>query len=460
MIDLSPIRRLARVGATDRAWAALVGAGLDQAVDNDRVLTLKGRLLKDRALALHQRDESHERDELLRAAADAYAAAAQLTSDSYPRINAAALARLRGDREGAAQQASDLLQLIDEGRHGGETAYWLEATRAEALLLTGRMDEARASLARAVALAPKAREDRAITLRQFRRLLASDGADASWLEQFALPPVMHFRGPMAIVAGQDDAAIVAAVDHIAPGVAIGALAAGTDIVAAEAAVANGAELQVVLPCGIDAFRAGSVSPFNGDWNDRFDALLAKAASIECLDEEGGLTDATVRMADDMAMGLAGIEAQAADDQPILLRARWQGLETVPILGAPHQHMLIDLPRPDAYPVSALPPPVEPVVVLARAGEVFVETRPLSELAALRDQLSAGDCVDVVVAHDLPLDPPPPRVEAMQRLENDLTVLASRPAALLLWAHCPGVRPVLAGSATASTGPFEIYDMLV
>jgi hypothetical protein len=162
----------------------------------------------------------------------------------------------------------------------------------------------------------------------------------------------------------------------------------------------------------------------------------------------------------MAMGLAGIEAQAADDLPVLLRARWQGADAVPNLGAPHRHVLVDLPRPDSVPACALPSPVEPVVAVARAGEAFVETRSLDELTLLRGQLAPGDCIDVVVAGSLPLDPPPPRIEAMQLLDNDLTVLASRPAALMLWAYCPGSRPVLAGSATASTGAFELYDMLV
>jgi hypothetical protein len=108
----------------------------------------------------------------------------------------------------------------------------------------------------------------------------------------------------------------------------------------------------------------------------------------------------------------------------------------------------------------LPPPVEPVVAVARAGDAFVDTRSLGQLTELRDQLEPGDCVDVVVASALPLDPPPPRIEAMQRLDNGLTVLASRPAALMLWAYCPGSRPVLAGSATATTGDFELYDMMV
>lgn len=460
MNDLAPIRRLARVGATDRAWAALVNAGLDSAVGNDRVLTLKGRLLKDRAMALSGPDTQHERDALLSAAADAYSAAAALTDDSYPRINAAALARLRGDRRAAAEQAETLLRLMDEGRHGGETPYWLEATRAEALLLTGRVADARASLAKAVALAPAAREDRAITLRQFRRLLSADGADIDWLSEFALPAVMHFRGPMALVDGPGATDVAGAVRQIGPGVAIGALAAGTDIIAAEAAVACGAELHVVLPSDVEAFRQGSVLPFDQDWDARYDALLASAASIECLEEEGGLTDAAVRMADDMAMGLAGIEAQAADDQPVLLRGRWQGAVAVPNLGAPHRQWIVDLPRPDVMPMSALPPPVEPVVAVARAGAGPVETRSLAELTLLREDLAPGDCVDVVVSGELPLDPAPPRLEAMQRLDNSLSVLASRPAALLLWAHCPGSRPVLAGSATATTGPFELYDMMV
>jgi hypothetical protein len=460
MTDLSSIKRLARVGATDRAWAALVSAGLDRTGGDERVLTLKGRLLKDRAMALVGADERHERDDLLQAAADAYAAAAALTGDSYPRINAAALAHLRGDRAAAAAQATDLLRLIDAGQHGGETPYWLEATRAEALLLSGRIGEAEDSLAKAVALAPKAREDRAITLRQFRRLLKSEGADSSWLARFALPPVMHFRGPMAVSSEAGAREVAAAVADILPGVAIGALAAGTDIIAAEAAVAQGADLHVVLPSGIEAFREGSVLPFNADWNQRFEALLEQAASIECMEEEGGLTDASVRMADDMAMGLAGIEAQAADDVPILLRARWQGADAVPNLGAPHQQVLVDLPRPAAMPHCALPSPVEPVVAVARAGEALVETRSLDQLIELRDQLVPGDCIDVVVAGALPLDPSPPRIEAMQRLDNGLTVLASRPAALMLWAYCPGSRPVLAGSATATTGAFEVYDMLV
>jgi hypothetical protein len=461
MIDLSPIRRLARVGATDRAWAAWINAGLDDVVGDERVLTLKGRLLKDRAMAMTGHDEHHERESLLQGAADAYAAAASLTGDSYPRINAAALAYLRGDRSGAATQATELLRLIDSGHHGGETPYWLEATRAEAFLLSGRVRDAEDSLAKAVALAPRAREDRAITLRQFRRILQAEGADSGWLSHFALPPVMHFRGPMAVTGepGADD--VIAAVTAIRPGVAIGALAAGTDIIAAEAAVAQGAELHVVLPSGIDAFRQGSVRPFNADWDQRFDALLNQAASIECLEEEGGLTDAAVRMADDMAMGLAGIEAQAADDLPVLLRARWHGADAVPKLGAPHRQVLVDLPRPaGALPACALPPPVEPVVAVARAGDAFVDTRSLGQLTELRDQLEPGDCVDVVVASALPLDPPPPRIEAMQRLDNGLTVLASRPAALMLWAYCPGSRPVLAGSATATTGDFELYDMMV
>lgn len=458
MPDLSIIRRLARVGATDRAWAAFTAAGLGDVSGDDRVLTLKGRLLKDRAMALPA-GQAADRQNLLRAAAEAYSDAAKLTSDSYPRINAAALVHLRGDHATAAILATDLLSLIDNGQHGGETPYWLEATRAEALLLCGRVADAQASLANAVALAPHAREDRAITLRQFRRLLSANGDDTSWLDRFALPPVMHFRGPMAVVPGQGDADVVAAVELIAPGVAFGALAAGTDIIAAETALACGAELHVLLPSNVESFRNGSVLPFDENWAERFDALLAQAVSVECLDEEGGLTDAAVRLADDMAMGLAGIEAQAADDLPVLLRARWAGGGAMPILGAPHRHVLVDLPVPAQRPVSPLPPPVDPVFVRSRLGEVGVETIALDAIGGLLDRLGPGDRIDAIVPGGLPVSSPSPRLAAMQRIEDDLSVLASRSAALLLWAHCPGCRPVLAGSGTATTGAFELYDIV-
>ena len=463
MTDLSIIRRLARSGAVDRAWAAFVAAGLDAVVGDERVLTLKGRLLKDRALTPRDGREGvgdADRAALLRGAAEAYAAAAALGNDSYPRINAAALVYLRGDQATAAMLAGDVLAMIDSGQHSGETPYWLEATRAEAFLLMRRVSDVQAALKAAVELAPHAREDRAATLRQMRRLLAAGGDDERWLDGFALPPVMHFRGPMGSIDEVGRTALTAAVSGIAPGIAYGAVAAGTDIIVAEAAMAGGAELHIVLPCGPDTFRAQSVAPHGDDWVDRFDVLTAAATSVEWIDEPGGLTDAAVVLAEMMATGLAAGEALATDSAPHLLRAHWANAGDAPSLASAHPATTVALGPPEAMARVALPQPDAPQLAIWSLGDAQVRIIPISELPGIMTQLQPGDCIDVFVPDpggDAQLSP---RLAAMRGLADSDGVLASRPAALLLMAWCADCRPALIGSGSAPTGPFDLYDVRV
>lgn len=307
MKPYASLQTLARSGATSRAWEAFVAAGLDQNFDDPALLTLKGRLLKDRARAT----SGSARTQLFARAGEAYVAAAALCpKDSYPLINAAAMALLASDRVKAELYASQVLHLIDSGADPGETPYWRDATRAEALLLLDRVNDAKAVLTEAIALAPAAWEDRAATLRQFSLILQTRGQEADWLDPMRPPPVLHFSGIMGIAA--DDAAsaasIVEAVKSAAPGVGYGALAAGSDIIAAEALVELGAELHVVLPCAADHFRTLSVIPFGTGWRDRFDRLMEQAASVEYCFDTSALTRAAIRQADAVAMGQAVLKA--------------------------------------------------------------------------------------------------------------------------------------------------------
>ena len=452
MAERAIIRRLARSGAVRRAWDAFCAAGFDRRSDDCGLLTLKGRLLKDLAM----RASGDERIVLLRRAAEAYSAASQLTDDSYPRINAATLVHMRGDGKTAASLAADLLDLLDKGQHGAETPYWLGATRAEALLLMGRTDAARQALADAVALAPRAREDRAATLRQFRRILSFNDADASWLADFALPPVMHFRGPIGIVGTAAERAIVDAVTDVGPALAYGALAAGTDIVAAEAAIACGAELHVVLPSDVESFRTGSVAPLGGDWGARFDRLIERADSLETLAEAGGLSPAAVRLADDMAMGLAVTEAIACDSTPVMLRARWSGADDVALLSAPHRLLTVALDnRSDASAVPLSGADL-PCLAIDHGGEAEHDVVPLSAIVDIPASLVAGDVVDAYVpASNAPISP---RLTALRQAADPDHILLSRPAALLIVAQCAGARPALAGMIDGPEGPMEVYDL--
>jgi tetratricopeptide (TPR) repeat protein len=191
---LHQITGYARSGALTLAWQVFHGAELER-VDDPAVLALRGRLLKDSA---RTSGSAPDRRRLYREAGDAYARAGAVDGSTYPLINAASLARLAGDQAEASERAGAVL---DRGDDPDETPYYQAATRAEALLLLGRVDEAKAALAEAVARAPRAWEDHASTLRQFRLILAETGGDAEWVDILRPPRCLHFAGHMALAAG-------------------------------------------------------------------------------------------------------------------------------------------------------------------------------------------------------------------------------------------------------------------
>jgi hypothetical protein len=302
-VEMEKVLTLARSGATLRAWEAFGSAGLAARADDPAALTLKGRLLKDQARAA----TGAKRTLLFSESGAAYAAAARLRpSDSYPLINAAAMAVFAGDAALAEKLATSALALIDDGIDPGETPYWREATRAEALLLLGRNAEAQVSLSAAITHAPQAWEDRAATLRQFGLILSARGQSTDWLDPLRPPPMLHYSGILRI--GVDDKlaekAIHDAVREIAPGAGFGALAAGADIIVAEALLSLGADLHIILPCPVDIFREASVTPFGEAWEARFDHLMGEAATVECCFESDTLTCAAIRLTEGVAMGMA------------------------------------------------------------------------------------------------------------------------------------------------------------
>ena len=322
------ILTFARSGATSRAWDAFLAARLDGVLEVD-ALTLKGRLLKDRA----KQAAGAERAALFAQSGAAYAQAATLRPDSYPLINAAAMALFAGDGASAASIARDVLTLVDGDRSQGETRYWREATRAEALLLLGRADQAQASFQTAIACAPQAYEDHAVTLRQFAAILAATGDNAAWLDRHRPAPSVHFSGIMNIASddGVATEAVHAAIADIAPGFGYGALAAGADIIAAEALLACGAELHVVLPAAVPEFCRTSVAPFGSEWVARFDALCDAAHSITVCNGDSETSRAGIALADYQAMGMAVAQAGLLETRALALRIE---PESRPALGDP------------------------------------------------------------------------------------------------------------------------------
>ena len=274
---LPTIIALARAGALDHAWGQFSAAGYDRRDEDPAALTVKGRLLKDHAL---RASDEGERRRFYLQSAECYRRAAALQPGTYPLINAATLSLLSGDRGQAQEIAREVLERIAREPDEPETPYWRAATEAEALLLLGRTDEARVALEVALAAAPRAWEDHASTLRQFVAIHAALGTDAGWVDMLRPPRSLHFAADEPDGADPDSAPAPALDADI--GFGFGSLAAGPELLTAEALLERGAELHVILPSDAESFAARFVDPHGPAWRERFDAALAAAESVRCV----------------------------------------------------------------------------------------------------------------------------------------------------------------------------------
>jgi len=348
LFSLAQIRQAARAGDTQRAWRMMEAAGLLESAEAE-ALSLEGRLLKDRA----QRSEGTARAQYFERAEQAYLRAAGDRRATYPLINAATIALLNGKKEQAERLALRTLDLLMSRDHEPETDYWLGATWAEALLLLGDVEQSKARLEAAVAGTPSAWEDHAATIRQLQLVLAHMDLPATLYDHLRPPASVQYSGLIHLPDGEAEAKalIEAAFDEIRPGFVFGALAAGADILIAEAALACGAELHVVLPTSLHQFRALSVEPFGGEWARRFDALIEVAGAVDMMESVDRLSSAAVAMGDEIAMGLAIRRARTLASHAISLRLRravdgttspeaiWRGR------GLPVRELVLDRPVP-------------------------------------------------------------------------------------------------------------------
>lgn len=316
------VLNLCNAGALPMARRKFAEYGLDASNEIDH-LALGGRLLKSEAFQLQGTQQAG----LLRAAAAHYGRAYALARSAgqpdsyYPGVNLATLQLLRGDTASAHRAAREVLDAIGpllagEGLAQRADAYWLLASAIEAWLVLGELERARALVAPALQASGRRYSDLATSVRQVRRVLAAQGLPESALGAFAPPAVAHYTGHMMAQDGQDHriqpgdepamiVAIERAIDDNGIGSAYGSLAAGADLLFAEALLRRGAGLNVVLPFAEADFIEASVRPFGEDWVPRFHACLARANTVR-IATEGSHTgdDALMAYASHLAMGLA------------------------------------------------------------------------------------------------------------------------------------------------------------
>ncbi len=308
--NLTAILASARSGALDHAWRQFEAAGFGDDDPDPAVHTLRGRLLKDRALrAILDGDRKH----LFAEAASAYARADALSAAPYHLINVATMRFLAGDERAAARFAAQVVERIDHGGEIADTPYFIEATRAEALLLQRDIEGATSALRHAITLGSNW-QDHAVTLRQLNLICEASDLPCGWLDAFRPPASLHFAGHLGVAADDaGNARLIAQIDEIIAahnvGFGFGALAAGSDILVAERLIARGAELHVMLPMSRTAFRAASVEPWAENWAERFEACLDAAASVrEASDVTGRYDPVANTLASELSMGAAVLNA--------------------------------------------------------------------------------------------------------------------------------------------------------
>lgn len=325
---------LARSGAIATARQRYLELGLGE-VPRDRIppalyvdiMSLDARIFKDLALM----ESGDRRTELLLEAAGRYRRIFDDTGDYYPGVNAATLTLLAGHPAEAKAIALSVREICRRRRAEGlEQGYYLWATVAEASLVAGDPKAAERALVQACSSADAERGAVATTRKQLRLLCSATGAPTSLLDNLRPPTVIHYAGHRigSRLSATQAAALAPRIDAILAahevGIGFGSLAAGGDIVIAEALLRRGADLNLVFPFRLDEFRDLSVRPAGGAWLERFETCLAKARSQSFATDDSFLGDDSLfSYTSWLATGLT-LQRAASLDAAARLVAIWNG----------------------------------------------------------------------------------------------------------------------------------------
>ncbi|MEO1200774.1 MAG: hypothetical protein AAFX39_16390, partial [Pseudomonadota bacterium] len=302
---------LARSGFILEAMKRYRATGLDH-VDTRDFRLLPARLLKDLYFQTGRRHLW-----MVEQAGDLYRREYDRDRDGFPGINAAFLAFVADDTKTAHDLAGEIVSslstqldpngLADQNLPIGKAYGYL--TLIEALYLSGHNDRATDLLSDLMhnAAAPQGAIDN--FLRQLRRIYDHTGLRMPNLPARRQPGLMRFCGEIFQITGDPrghpDAKRRPLLTESEAGrlrieakallasrscqIAVGALAAGADLIIAETALEAGCALQAVLPSGVDDFRARSVTPFGPRWEHAFETCLAHPkTTLTCL--SGVLSD--------------------------------------------------------------------------------------------------------------------------------------------------------------------------
>ncbi|MGO9875007.1 MAG: tetratricopeptide repeat-containing protein [Acidimicrobiia bacterium] len=367
-LQFRAVLALARSGSTGEAARRFDEYELGIVKDED-TQALSARLKKDAALVA----DGDEGQRLALQAALEYRMIYEQTGGYFPAVNAATLSFLAGDRDGGVALAGDALRAVVASH---DDSYYALATEAEAHLLRGEVESARSALERAARANKGDYGALATTRRQLRMICQTAGIDTEVLAAVAGPAVVHFcghridvddRGPFRSTDERHVGGLI--VDVVARhnvGFAYGSLASGGDILWAEALLARGVELHIVLPFALEEFVECSVAPSGHSWVERFSQCLDRAASVTYGTSDAFLGDDVLyRYCSEIAMGLTLVRARWLDAE-VHQFALWDGK---PARGEAGTAIDVALWQSTGHPVTIVrPPTVDGPPIITDSGQ--------------------------------------------------------------------------------------------
>lgn len=277
--------------------------------EDEYIRALEPRILKGLAFLKPTREN-------FIAAATKYHLAFAKTGGHYSAINAATFYMLSGDRRQATELATTAIKIAIEDLG---PQYFPLTTQAEAYLLLNRKEDAMRFIGEAAKYNENNLQTRARTCQQLRLICRYLDIDQGILDPLLPETVIHYCGhifdshrPLSV---QGEHELYRQIENLISNkhcaVAYGSLAAGSDIMFAEAILKQGGELNIWLPFGVENFCEVMVQPVGDTWVKRFYNCMEKANSISCATESIYLGDDTLfRFCSDVAMGMAIMRANS------------------------------------------------------------------------------------------------------------------------------------------------------
>lgn len=323
---------LSRCNAKQRALDAFYKFRLHES-RNEYVRALEPRMLKD--LAFLDVDITRPSPfeglgvERFYTAAVTYHKAYNHFGGHYSAINAATLYMLSGSASSSRALAERAIELA---KQDSGPRFFPLATMSEAYLLLDKPVQASEAIREAASYNQNNLLTRARMNRQLRLVCNYMGIDPQIVDPMLPETVLHYCGHIfdrhrpldaeAEAGLQQNIAKVLADNHCV--IAYGSLAAGADILFAEAVLAQGGELNVWLPFAVDAFCDISVRPAGEQWVERFQRCLEQANLVSFATESDFLgEDALFKYCAEIAMGMAVMRA-ASLQANVMQVAIWDG----------------------------------------------------------------------------------------------------------------------------------------